>query len=348
MNHNARMPVAPLTEHVTSLLQGAALREPDARLCAEAFILQEMRGVTTHGLRRVKPTVDSLLAGRLKADATYDVISDDAATVVLDGNGGVGMVACMAAMDRAIAKAKTYGIGIATVRNNNHFLAAAPYCMRAVEAGQIGIAMSNSYGAMAYPGTTKATLGNAPMGYGIPGDAFPLIFDAAMTISAGKLQQWRREGVPIPEGLQGLNAEGEATTDPAEVLAGVTLPIGLHKGAGLTIMVEMLSGMLGGGSFVHGGRPEDADLEMESYSQCCLAIDVERFLPLDELKRRVAAYVAAIKLRPLAPGQAELLAPGERAYRSYIACRDEGVPIENDVRADLQACASQVGISSLL
>ena len=86
-------------------------------------------------------------------------------------------------MDGAIAKARLYGIGIATVRNNTHFLAAAPYCLLAVEAGQIGLAMSNSYGAMAYPGTTEKTLGNAPMGYGIPGDSFPLVFDAAMTIS---------------------------------------------------------------------------------------------------------------------------------------------------------------------
>ena len=348
MNDTARLPAASLTDFVTSLLQGAGMRADDAKLCAEAFILQEMRGVTTHGLRRVRPAVESLVAGRLNPRATCEVVSDDAATAVLDGNGGVGMVACMAAMDRAIAKARTYGIGIVTVRNNNHFLAAAPYCLRAVDAGQIGIAMSNSYGAMAYTGTTKATPGNAPMGYGIPGEAFPLVFDAAMTISAGKLQQWSREGVPIPEGLQGLNADGEPTTDPAEVLAGVTLPIGLHKGAGLTIMVEALSGMLGGGSFVHGGRPEDAAMEMDTYSQCCLAIDVARFLPLAELKHRVAAYVAAIKLRPLAPGHTELLAPGERAYRSYVMCRDEGVPVEDEVRADLQACASTVGVASLL
>ena len=167
-----------------------------------------------------------------------------------------------------------------------------------------------------------------------------------MTIAGGKLQQWQREGQKIPNGLQGLNAQGEPTDDPAEVLAGVTLPIGLHKGAGLTIMVEMLSGMLAGGTFVHGGRPEDAALEMDTYSQCCIAIDPARFLPLDEVKQRVAAYVAAIKLRPVAPGQAELLAPGERAYRSFEACRADGVPLEDDVRADLQACAAQLGVAT--
>jgi LDH2 family malate/lactate/ureidoglycolate dehydrogenase len=345
MNATDRLPVATLTDFVASLFGGAGMRPDDARLCADAFVLQEMRGVTTHGLRRVKSFVDQLRAGRLQAQAYYHVVSDSGATVLLDGQGGVGLVACMAAMDRAVVKARTYGIGIATVRNNTHFLAAAPYCLRAVDAGQIGIAMSNSYGAMAYPGTNEKTLGNAPMGYGIPGDSFPLVFDAAMTISAGKLLQWQREGTTIPDGLQGLNAQGEPTNDPSEVLAGVTLPIGLHKGAGLTIMVEMLSGMLAGGTFVHGGRPEDAALEMDAHSQCCIAIDPPRFLPLDDVKQRVAAYVAAIKLRPLAPGQTELLAPGERAYRSFEACRVDGVPIEDDVRADLEACAAQLGVA---
>jgi LDH2 family malate/lactate/ureidoglycolate dehydrogenase len=199
---------------------------------------------------------------------------------------------------------------------------------------------------MAYPGTTQKTLGNAPVGYGIPGDDFPLVFDAALTISAGRLQQLRRDGLPIPDGLAGLDADGKPTADPAEVLAGVTLPIGLHKGAGLTIMVEMLSGMLAGGTFVHGGRPGDAAYEMDTYSQTCLAIDPARFLAPDEMKRRVSAYVAAIKLRPVAPGYTELLAPGERAYRCYEAALANGIVPEDDVAEELQELASRFGVAS--
>lgn len=344
MTTTAAVPVETMRDFVTSLLEAAGMRSDDARLAAGAFVLQEMRGVTTHGLRRVKSNVNGLLAGRLKADARYEVLNDDGATVLLDGKGGLGIVACMAAMDRAVEKARTFGIGIATVRNNTHFLAAAPYCLRAVEADMIGICMSNSYGSMAYPGTTQKTLGNAPMGYAIPGEVFPLVFDAAMTVSGGRLLQWQREGVPIPEGLQGMDAQGNLSNDPAAVLEGVTLPIGLHKGAGLTIMVEMLSGMLAGGSFVHGGRPEDATYEMDTYSQCCIAIDPARSLPLDEMKRRVAAYVAAIKLRPVAPGHAELLVPGERAHRAYEAARTGGIIPEDDVREELRSLAAQMGV----
>ena len=52
MNATHRMPVEPLTDFVASLLVAAGMRPHDARICADAFVLQEMRGVTTHGLRR--------------------------------------------------------------------------------------------------------------------------------------------------------------------------------------------------------------------------------------------------------------------------------------------------------
>src|SRR3954470_6486424 len=110
MNATSPLPVAPLTDFVTTLLVGAGLRPDDARLCADTFVLQEMRGVTTHGLRRVKSNLDQLLAGRLKPDARYEVLNDDGATALIDGHGGIGMVACMAAMDAAVAKARAYGI----------------------------------------------------------------------------------------------------------------------------------------------------------------------------------------------------------------------------------------------
>src|SRR5262245_15135958 len=112
MNSLGRVPVIPLTNFVATLFERSGLRADDARLCADGFVLQEMRGVTTHGLRRVGSTVESLQAGRLKAEARYEVLRDDGATVLLDGGGGVGMVGCMAAMDRAVEKARTYGIGI--------------------------------------------------------------------------------------------------------------------------------------------------------------------------------------------------------------------------------------------
>jgi LDH2 family malate/lactate/ureidoglycolate dehydrogenase len=87
---------------------------------------------------------------------------------------------------------------------------------------------------------------------------------------------------------------------------------------------------------------------MDTYSQCCIALDPARFLPPEEMKRRVAAYVAAIKRRPVQPGQTELLVPGERAHRSYQAALRDGIVLEDDVQTDLRALAARLTVGSPL
>jgi ureidoglycolate dehydrogenase (NAD+) len=62
----------------------------------------------------------------------------------------------------------------------------------------------------------------------------------------------------------------------------------------------------------------------------------------------MAAYVGEIKSAPLAPGQDEILLPGERGYRSYQSCLEHGVPLEDDVRAELRACAQRFGVAAVL
>lgn len=222
-----RVPVETLRELVVALFQAAGLPAPDAQLCADTFLLQEMRGVTTHGLRRLRSNLEGLRRGTLNPNAKRRVVQDSGASVLLDADHGIGVLACMEAMDLAIAKAQTQGVGMAVIVNSNHFLGAAPYCLRAVEAGCIGITFSNAFASMSYPGSKGAVLGNGPFGYAVPtGAGFPLVYDAAMTTSSGKLNQWAREGVSIPDGFAGLDALGELTSDPSAVLdGGATLPI---------------------------------------------------------------------------------------------------------------------------
>src|SRR5690606_1469784 len=148
----------------------------------DAFVLQEMRGVGTHGLRRLPSLLDGLTEGSVNPQPKRRVVAEAASMVLMDGDGGPGIPACDEAMQRAIAVAKAGGTGFAVVRNSGHFLGAAPYCLAAVEQGAIGIAFSNAGASMAYPGTTEAVLGNGPFGYAFPTAAgFPIVYDGAMT-----------------------------------------------------------------------------------------------------------------------------------------------------------------------
>jgi LDH2 family malate/lactate/ureidoglycolate dehydrogenase len=339
-----RLPAERVRAFLESLFTAAGLSEDNAAICADALLLQEMRGVRTHGLRRVTQYLDSLERGSANATPHIRVLREMDATVMLDADGALGIIACAAAMDRAIDRARRHGIGIVTVVNSNHFLGAAPYCIRAAEAGMIGIACSNSFPAMAYPGTMKAVMGNSPIGYAVPTSlGFPLVFDSAMTTSGGKLLEWARAGELIPDGLAGLDASGRRTTDPGAVLAGgATLPIGLHKGAGLALLVELLTGVLGGGGFLHT-VPSDADLSwrMTDHSQCCIAIDIAHFMPVEVMQARVAAYA-----RDLERFGDDVQLPGERAHRSVQDCLANGIAPEDDVAAELRSAARRLGVEA--
>ena len=344
------MNVAPavLTAFVEELFVAAKLRDADARLCAEIHVLQEMRGVTTHGLRHIPLNLDALTKGQMNPSPNRAVLHDEAATVVLDGDQGVGILGCVDAMDRAVMKAKQYGVGIGIVINNNHFLSAAPYCLRAIEEDTIGICCSNTWGSMGYPGTNVRAIAYSPIGFGIPNaNEFPVVFDAALTTSGGKLAQWIREIKTIPPRLLGIGKEGNPSTDPQGVLHGGTpWPIGDHKGAGLAVLVEVLTGVLGGGAFLHGIQPPGLRKSKENAeSQCCIAIDIVRFMPMTTFEERTVAFIADLKSNPLAPGYAEILLPGERAHRAWLRCQQDGVALEADVAEELRSWSLRLNVA---
>lgn len=323
----------PLTAFIERLFLAQDVPEGDARLCAEMIVLQEMRGVTTHGLRRLHPSIACLDEGLIKPKVDRLILRDEGAITVIDGNGGIGMPGCMEAMTTAIVKARKFGIGMSVIINNNHFMSAAPYCIRAVEDDMIGICCSNTLANMGYPGAAGCVIGNSPIGFGIPTDAdFPIIFDSALTTSTGKLAKWVREGQLIPPMLAGIDKEGQSSLDPKAVLGGTPSPIGGHKGAGLALLIEAISGVLGGGGFLHGViGPDDRTNKAQGESQCCIAIDISHFMASLLFRQRMVSFIKDLKDNPLAPDSQEILLPGENAYRQMQKCKSAGIPVEQDV-----------------
>lgn len=337
-----------LTDFIEQLFTAAGLRADDARFCAATHVQQEMRGVTTHGLRHVPLVLEGLTSGKMNPRPNRRLVHEDGATIILDGDNGPGILGCAEAMDRAIAKAKQYGVGIGIVMRNNHFLAAAPYCLRGAEQGMVAICCSNTWASMGYPGTSVRAIANSPTGFGAPTAAgFPVIFDSALTTSGGKLAKWIREGQAIPTALLGTDREGNISANPAAVLHGGTpQPIGDHKGAGLAVLVEIITGVLGGGGFLHGVMPPESRTSPDNgESQCCIAIDIARFMPLEVFRQRMAAFIADLKSNPLAPGQTEILVPGEKAHRTYLQSVANGVPVEPDIAAGLRDWAQKMKVN---
>jgi LDH2 family malate/lactate/ureidoglycolate dehydrogenase len=341
------VPVERLRAFIEALFRAAGYEEHDVQTGTDAFLLQEMRGIQTHALRRLRAMIDDGKAGKYNLKPNRRVVIENGGAYVYDGDSGLGITSCMDAMDLAIEGAKAHGLGYCGVVNSNHFLAAAPYCVRAAEAGAIGLAYAGGGASMAYPGTKVGTLGNSPVGFGAPTAAgFSIIFDSALTMSGGRLIQWAKQGKKVPDGFFGYDAQGNYTDDPGAIYpGGVPLPIGMHKGAGLAILVDILSCVINGASFLRTLAPADhPEWKRDSSSHGFIAIDIEHLMPLDDFKERMAAYVADVKSKPLAEGYDEIFLPGERAARQIEACKRNGVTLEADVVPRMIDLADRYGV----
>ena len=319
----------------------------DTKLVAEVFVLQEMRGIRTHGLRRIQRNLDWLRDGQMNPTPNRQVLSDSGATVVLDGDHSIGMVGCMDGMRRAMDKAKEFGIGICIIINSNHFLAAAPYCLRAADEDMIGLAFSNTLQSMGYPGAAHRVIGNGPFGFAAPTSAgYPLVFDAALAASYGKLSQWMREGKLIPPYLPAMDRDGNATDNPQAALDGGTpMPIGMHKGAGLVLLIEILTGILGGGAFLSAILPpENRSSKKDAESQCCIAVDIGHFMPPADFRGRMQAFIEDLKSQPRAVECGDIHVPGEHAHLALQKSLSQGILIEPDVEQELREMAAPLHV----
>jgi L-2-hydroxycarboxylate dehydrogenase (NAD+) len=111
-----------LEDFMKQCLVNIGIPEDDADIVTDVLIESDKRGIDSHGIGRLKPIyLDRIDAGILNTETKIDVVKDTETTAVLDGNNGMGHVVSKKAMEMAIEKAKTYGMGMVAVRNSTHY-----------------------------------------------------------------------------------------------------------------------------------------------------------------------------------------------------------------------------------
>lgn len=326
-----------------------ALELPDAQAepCTNAILFATLRGLDSHGIVSILPAIANRVArGEIVRDASVEVVRDDAATALLKGNGVAGPAIGERAMALAIAKAKTYGVGVVSAFNCDHFGAASYYSSLAVQAGMIGLTMCNAAPTVAPFGGRKPVHGTNPISYGLPGGAEgPIILDIATSAAAhGQIFKAHRRGQPIPLGWA-IDAEGRPTTDAAAAIKGVLLPFGAHKGYGMGVLVDVLTGALAGStvalSVVHTGDPKT-----RGQSFFFQAIDVERFVPREVYQDRMDQVIRDVRSVPPAEGFREVLVPGDLERRQEAERGRLGIPLYDEDWQALVEGLKRAGVSS--
>ena len=231
-----------LTVFIADALGAMKMPRERAAVTAELMVRTDLRGVDSHGIDMLPRYHELWQEGFVVMDTDAVLEKDSMATGLYDGAKGLGHWVSSLAMKLALDKARTYGIGIVTVRNSGHFGAAANYSMMALEHDMIGVATTNSAFIAMVPTFGRAPkLSTNPISFAAPaGRHAPFVLDmATTTVAFGKLRIASRWGKPIPSGWA-LDDEGEPTTDPDVAMkhrlqtpVGGTRELGSHKGYGL-------------------------------------------------------------------------------------------------------------------
>lgn len=328
----------------------------DAETVADVLVTADLRGVDSHGVAQLRRYVTGIQKGVMKAKPDIRVLRESPCSAALDGDAGLGQVIGRRAMQMAIDKALSTGIGVVVVRNSNHYGMAGYYPLMALKHDLIGCSLTNARPRVVPTFARTGFYGTNPIAVGIPaGKEWPFLLDMATSVvPEGKIAVYNRLGKPLPEGWV-VSRGSEPITDPADALRmlnsrqeGGILPLGGlgethggHKGYGLGLMVDMLSGVLSGAAY-------GLKVSIESSANLghfFAAMRVDLFRPLDEFKAEMDELIRSLKSLPKADGQTRIYIHGEKEFEEHQRRSREGIPLIAPVFEDLQQLASELGIA---
>ncbi len=328
-------------------LQTMGVPGENARTAAATLVEANLCGVDSHGVRMLPGFITLIRKGKINPEGRIQVIKDTPVIAHLDADLSLGSVVSVCAMKMAVEKAKSSGVGFVLVRNSNHWGRPAYYPTLAARQGCIGICFVNTESNMPPWGAKVPRIGNNPISIGAPrASGEPVVLDMSMSQAAFfKVVMYDREGRKIPVGW-GVDDQGKPTDDPAAILKSKRLiPMGQHKGSGLALMIDIMTGILSGGKFCRELLEEGRGLpHATGYSQAFIAIDIASFIPLEVFKRRVDELVTYVKGAQLAEGFSEINIPGERSWKEKVFREKEGIPLDEATLEELQTLASELGI----
>ncbi|MBI4278210.1 MAG: Ldh family oxidoreductase [Armatimonadetes bacterium] len=345
-----RFPPDRLKEFCAGILERLGVPRGDALTVADHLVLADMRGVGSHGLIRLGIYVKRLRLGIINPTPNVRVIKETAATLLVDGDNGLGMVVGKRAMEMCLDRAVRSGAAWTMVGRSNHFGMAAYFAMMALPRRMVGIAMTSGNSVMAPWGSRVAFIGNNPIAIAVPADREdPMVLDMATSVSArGKIIMAATLGKPIPPGWA-ITKDGRPTTDPKEALdGGALLPVGEAKGSGLALMVEALAALLTGSP----SGPDIGELyatfdRPQGTAHTFGAIGVEAFVPFEEFAGRVDHLIRTLRALPTAEGVERVMAPGEPEFLRHRENERLGAPVPEKVYRELADLAKELGVPVL-
>jgi LDH2 family malate/lactate/ureidoglycolate dehydrogenase len=333
-----------LRDFVRRLLESVGVTRETAEFTAESLVSANLRGVDSHGVQLLPYYIEGIETGDVDPHTTGRVISESGACLQYEGCNGLGQMIAAQCCDHAVRLASQFGLGMVAARNSSHFGAAAFWGQRISAAGMIGIVTCDASPLVPPWQGKEPRLGTNPICVSVPGGAW-LLDMATTTVAAGKIFKHAINGDPVIPAGWAMDSEGVPTTDTAQAMKGLLMPLGGYKGSGLAMLTEILGGVLSGGAMsteVAGPRTRGRPSRI---NQTFIAIDVSRFMPVEQFEERMNKLAAMVKSAPPALGYTEVLVAGEPERRIEEQRLCSGIPLVPGVWESLVRVGQRRGVA---
>lgn len=312
-----------------AILSRHGFTEARADLCASIFADSSLDGFHSHGVHRFPEFIGLVKKGFIKVEAEPRQLLAMGNFERWDAQLGPGPLAAWFCMERAIALAKKYVVGCVALQNNNHWMRGGTYGWQAAEAGCIGICFTNTKPNMPPWGAKEPRTGNNPLIIAVPQQGGHVVLDMAMSLfSFGKMKEYKMRGEELPF-PGGFDNDGELSTQPAEIIENeLTMPIGYWKGAGLSVMIDLMATLLSGGKTTAEIGQEPVEYAL---SQAFIAIDAQQINPDSWHSQAVQLIKDYISQAPTFKEGKSAFYPGQQTIERRRKCMEEGIAVNDGV-----------------
>ncbi|MFA7617374.1 MAG: 3-dehydro-L-gulonate 2-dehydrogenase [Weeksellaceae bacterium] len=295
-----------------------------AKLISRIFADNSLDGVYSHGLNRFPIFIKTVKENKVNIGKEPRRVSSNRSLENWDGQQGAGMYNAWLSMKRSVVLAKENGIACVSLFNNNHWMRGGTYGWLAAESDCIGICFTNAVASMPPWGGKESRLGNNPIVIAVPRKEGHIVLDMAISqFSYGKMYEYELESKQLPY-PGGFDENGELTTDPHSIRKTMrALPIGLWKGSGLAMLIDIVLTALSGGKSTADVTPEWTDTGV---SQCFIAIHQKNYH--QSLIENIIEYT---KSAHPAEKDGRIYYPGERTLMIRKQNAENGIPVNEKV-----------------
>jgi len=317
-----------------TILMRYGVPKNDAGLVAQTITESSVDGVYTHGVNRFARLIKNIKDGIVSLHVYPEKVSYFGGLEQWNGGSGIGIINALQCTERAMELASQKGIGCLALANTNHWLRGGSYGWKAAKAGFVFIGWTNTIANMPAWNATDNRLGNNPIVFAIPFNEEAIVLDMAVSqFSYGMLELSAMKGEKLPV-AGGFDADGNVTDDPTKIIESkLPLPIGYWKGAGLSLVLDILATILSAGDSTAQitGKGEEQGL-----SQIFICIDLKKLQNFNVIHNTIEGIIKDYQDSKVATGKS-IQYPGERVLATRKRNMKSGIPVVKTIWEEIVA-----------